>query len=171
MKVKEQKGTVDGVYCKGTVCDSIEHKKITNEELLELPVDILIPAALENVITKDNASKIKAKIVVELANGPTSVDADDILFRKNTMVIPDILANSGGVSVSYFEWVQNKQGFYWGLDDVHQKLERKIVEEFGNVHAIANEKKIDMRTAAYILALERISKAIDAKGNRNFFGK
>ena len=102
LKVKQEKGMIDGVYCRGTVCDDIEHEDVTNEQLLELDVDILIPAALENQITEKNADRIKAKLIVELANGPTTIEADEILFKKGVTIIPDILANAGGGSVSYF---------------------------------------------------------------------
>ncbi|VVB65510.1 Glutamate dehydrogenase [Candidatus Gugararchaeum adminiculabundum] len=154
LKVKEQKGSVQE-YSGG--------KKITNEELLELQVDILAPAALENVITKSNADKVRAKIVAELANGPTTPEADEIFERKGILLIPDILANSGGVSVSYFEWVQNRQGYYWSLEKVQKRLAEKMTSEFNAVWNISQEKKIDMRTAAFVLALKRISSAVEAR--------
>jgi len=139
-------------------------KKITNEELLELDVDILVPAALENVITKDNARKIKAKVVVEVANGSTTIDADKILESKGKEIIPDVLANAGGVTVSYFEWIQNRTGEYWEADEVFEKLEKIMRTEFKNVNETKLEKNVSYRTAAYIIALERIAKAIDARG-------
>ncbi len=151
-KIKQQKGSLEG------------GKKISNSELLELDVDVLIPAALENQITKANASRIKADYILELANGPISEDADEILNKSNKLVIPDILANAGGVTVSYFEWVQNKAGYYWSREEVNEKLRKIMAQSFNDVYGIKESKKVDMRTAGFILALERISSAIDAKG-------
>lgn len=161
LKNKAEKGMVDGVYYKGSVCTDVEHEHISNEELLELDVDVLVPAALENQITGKNANEIKAKIILELANGPTNPEADDILFKKGILMLPDILANAGGVTVSYFEWYQNMHNEKWELGKVHKKLKEIMVREFDNVDKIAKEKKIDMRTAAYVLAVERLAKAID----------
>lgn len=138
-------------------------KNITNEELLEVECDILAPSALENQITKDNAAKIKAKVVIEIANGPTTPEADEILAKRNILVVPDILANAGGVTVSYFEWVQNREGYYWELSEIHEKLAKKMISAFRRIYEIAEREKIDMRTAAYILGLERIVKAIEAR--------
>lgn len=143
--------------------------ELTNAELLELDVELLIPAALENQITKQNAAKIKAPVIVELANGPTTIEADTILHDKNILVIPDILANAGGVTVSYFEWVQNKSGYYWDLPTVHQRLEEIMLREFGNVYQLMETHKTDMRTAAYILALNRHSAAVSALGTSEYF--
>lgn len=169
MKIKKEKGMIDDSYFKGSVTDDSAYVKISNEELLELEVDILIPAALENQITKVNADKVKAKFIVELANGPTTPEADEILEKKKIMVVPDILANSGGVTVSYFEWVQNKQGYYWTLEEVRSKLKEKIVPAFNDIYKIMEEHKIDMRTAAYIYALKRINQAIEDKGTEDYF--
>jgi glutamate dehydrogenase/leucine dehydrogenase len=138
-------------------------KKVSNEELLELDCDILVLAALENQITDKNADKVKAKMVVELANGPTTPEADDILHKKGVFMVPDILANSGGVCVSYFEWVQNKYGFYWKEDEVNSRLEEKMIREFNATFGIHKEKGINMRTAAYVLALGRIDEATKDK--------
>ncbi len=171
LKAKEKNGTVDGVYCKGSVCNAVQHKKITNKELLELDVDILIPAALENQITKENAAKIKADYIIEIANGPISQDADEILNKNNKFVVPDILANAGGVTVSYFEWVQNRTGYYWGIEEVYEKLEKIMTKSFKDVYERKESNKIDMRTAAFVLALERISAAIEAKGTEEYFRK
>ena len=139
-------------------------KKITNAELLELPCDILIPAALENQITAENADRIKAKIVIEAANGPTSVEADEILNKKGVKVLPDILSNSGGVIVSYFEWVQNLQNFYWEEDDVNAKLKRQIVGAFNDVFDAREKYDCTFRVAAYIVALNRLVTAKKLRG-------
>jgi glutamate dehydrogenase/leucine dehydrogenase len=139
-------------------------KYITNEALLELPVDVLAPSALENVITKDNAGKIKAKIVLEMANGPTTPEADAILDKKGIIVIPDILANAGGVTVSYFEWAQNLSGYYWDLDEVDRKLERQMTRAFKAVFETAQKHKISLRAAANVLALGRIARAMQLRG-------
>ncbi len=136
-----------------------EGRGITNEELLELPVDVLVPAALENQITKENASKIKAKVVLELANGPTTPEADDILFEKKIFVIPDILANSGGVIVSTFEWEQNLKGETWSEEEVNRKLKEILDREAKEVVARASELKTDLRRGAFVIALERIETA------------
>lgn len=139
-------------------------KRITNAELLELPCDILIPAALENQITAENADRIKAKIVIEAANGPTSVEADEILNKKSVKVLPDILSNSGGVIVSYFEWVQNLQNFYWEEDDVNAKLKRQIVGAFNDVFDAREKYDCTFRVAAYIVALNRLVTAKKLRG-------
>lgn len=139
-------------------------KRITNAELLELPCDILIPAALENQITAENADRIKAKIVIEAANGPTSVEADEILNKKGVKVLPDILSNSGGVIVSYFEWVQNLQNYYWEEDDVNAKLKRQIVGAFNDVFDAREKYDCTFRVAAYIVALNRLVTAKKLRG-------
>lgn len=139
-------------------------KRITNAELLELPCDILIPAALENQITAENADRIKAKIVIEAANGPTSVEADEILNKKGVKVLADILSNSGGVIVSYFEWVQNLQNFYWEEDDVNAKLKRQIVGAFNDVFDAREKYDCTFRVAAYIVALNRLVTAKKLRG-------
>jgi len=169
LKLKEEQGKLEGVYCEGTVCNIVEHEKITNDELLELDVDILIPSAIENQITKENADKIKAKIVCEIANGPTTPEADTVLFKKGITVIPDILANAGGVTVSYFEWVQNKAGYYWTREDVAERLKEIMVKAYKEVDSVTENKKIDMRTAAYVVASNKIIKGIDAKGTSRYF--
>jgi len=144
---------------------------ITNEQLLELDVDVLIPSALENQLTVANADKIKAKVIAEVANGPTTNEADEILFKKSILVVPDILANAGGVTVSYFEWCQNLQGYYWSVEEVHQRLKTIMDAQFNAIYDLATEKKVSMRTAAYVLALNRIAEAISAKGTQSTLTK
>ena len=139
-------------------------KDITNAELLELEVDVLTPCALENQITSENADRIKAKAVVEGANGPTTPEADEILFKKGILVVPDILANAGGVVVSYFEWVQNLQSYYWSFEEVQQKENALLSGAFEDVWALAAEYKVDLRNAAYMKSIERISKAMKLRG-------
>jgi len=137
---------------------------ITNEELLELPCDILIPAALEKQITEKNADKIKAKLIVEGANGPTTPDADKILKGNGVFVVPDILANAGGVTVSYFEWVQGLQSFFWSEEEINCKLEKIMAKSFAEVWTVAQDKGIDMRTAALVRAIDRVAEAIYIRG-------
>lgn len=155
LKYKEKNGSVAGFP--GT-------KKITNEELLVLDVDVLIPAALENQITVKNAKDIKAKIVLELANGPTTPEADKILDEKGILVVPDILANAGGVLVSYFEWVQDRMGYFWDEVEVNEKLKKQMVRSFADVWERKEKYKVDTRVAANILALERVVKAMKLRG-------
>src|SRR5215469_13242523 len=155
----------------------VEHKKktgsvhgfpgsqpIASGDVLELECDVLIPAALENQITLANAAQIKAKIVAEAANGPTTPGADAILHEKGVMVCPDILANAGGVTVSYFEWVQDLQELFWDAEEVNRKLEKIMAKAFNDVYASAKEYKVDMRTGAYILAIDRVVKATETRG-------
>ncbi len=150
---------------KGSVIYYPNGKKVSNEEILELPVNVLVPAALENVITEKNASDVKAKIIVELANGPINLEAGEILFKNGSVVIPDVLANAGGVLVSYFEWVQNIRHFYWDAKKVQKNLEQKMIKAFNDIWVLMQKyKKINMRTAAYIVALERIAKALKIRG-------
>ncbi len=148
----------------GTVVGYPGADVITNEELLELECDILVPSALEKVITDGNADRIKAKIIAEGANGPTTPEADRVLSDKGVFVIPDILANAGGVTVSYFEWVQGLQFFFWSEHDINAKLRDIIVKAFDDVLAISKEKNVDMRIAAYILAIARVNEALMIRG-------
>lgn len=157
------------IYCRTSVCELSNAREMTNEELLESDVDILIPAAFENQITKNNAAHIKAPFIVEVANGPTTIEADTILNKKGTLIVPDILANAGGVTVSYFEWVQNKYGYYWTLKKVNQRLHKIMAQEFKNVYQLMKKHKTDMRTAAYIHALNRYSAAIVSQGTHTYF--
>jgi glutamate dehydrogenase (NADP+) len=165
-RVKEEQRELRAVYCEGSVCDLVDHEKLSNEELLELDVDVLVPAALENAITQDNAGKIRAKAILELANGPITIEADEILSGT---VIPDILANAGGVTVSYFEWVQNRMGLYWTAEEVAARLEQRMITETENIWSLAAEKSVSLRTAAYAHALRRIGQAIDDKGHAETF--
>jgi len=141
-----------------------EAEAIANERLLELDCEVLVPAALENQITLDNASRIKAKIVAEAANGPTTPGADDVMHKNGTFVIPDILANAGGVTVSYFEWVQSLQSFFWEEAQVNQHLEKVMTRAFQEVLAIARKYNVHMRSAAYILAVGRVAEATRIRG-------
>ena len=144
----------------GKSVQDYEGKKISNEDVLELPVDVLVPAALENQITEENAGRIKTKIILELANGPTTPQAEEILSKKGITVVPDVLANAGGVTGSYFEWKQNKERTKWTLEKYRAELEKTMRTEFNEVLRFSKEHKCIMRTAAYALALQRIEKAM-----------
>lgn len=152
---KEKKGKLTGLA---------GASKITNAELLELKCDILVPAALENVITADNANNIKAKIIAEAANGPVTPVADEILQKKGVFLLPDILANAGGVTVSYFEWVQDLQNFFWEEDAVNQRLKKIMKRAFHEVYDISKQHKVPMRTAAFMLAVGRVAEATRLRG-------
>lgn len=166
---KQTHPTIKGVYCQDSVCNIVEGQNITNEELLTLDVDVLIPAALEKQITSKNAGDVKAKFIFEVANGPLTSEADTILEQKGIYVFPDILVNAGGVTVSYLEWVQNRSGLYWSLQEVHERLKERMVEETQETWSISREYDVSMRTAAYIHALNRLSEAMDAKGTRDYY--
>lgn len=168
-KHKESSREMEAVYCQDSVCSIMDRKVISNQELLALDVDVLIPAALENQITQNNAAEIKAKYIFEVANGPISSDADEILQQRDIYVFPDILVNAGGVTVSYFEWVQNRSGWYWTLDEVNQRLQERMTKETEETWRVSRELDIDVRTAAYVRALERLGEALDAKGTREQF--
>jgi glutamate dehydrogenase (NAD(P)+) len=148
----------------GSVSGFAGAKAITNAEILELDVDVLIPAAIENVITEKNAANIKAKIIAEAANGPTTPEADEILYKAGKYIIPDFLCNAGGVTVSYFEWVQNIGGYYWTLEDVHARLQEKMILAFHDVHDMAQKNNVDNRTAAYMVSVQRVAEAMRLRG-------
>lgn len=152
---KDRSGTVQGL--KGT-------KNITNDALLKLDVDVLIPAGIENAITSKNAAQVKAKVILELANGPTTPGADKVLFERKVHVIPDFLANAGGVTVSYFEWVQNTYGYYWKEDKVHRELDEKMRAAYHAVYDRHKRSRTDMRTAAYMVSVARVAEAVELRG-------
>ncbi len=156
IRYRDENGGIIKGYPKG--------KAITNRELLTLDVDILIPAALEKTITADIAKDIRAKIIIEGANGPTTEEAEKILLEKGVFIVPDILANAGGVTVSYFEWVQDLQSFFWDIDDIRRKLKRIMVKQFGEVYKTKEKFNTDMRTAAYIVAIDRVATAVKKRG-------
>lgn len=166
---KQQENELASVYCDGTVCNMLDYEIMTNEELLLLDVDVLVLGALENQITQLNAHEIKAKTILEIANGPVTPQADEILEANSVDVIPDVLANSGGVVVSYFEWVQNRSGLYWEEKEVHTKLKKIMSKESNIVYDLALSHNCSLRTAAYIHGIERLAGAIDERGNRKYF--
>ena len=139
-------------------------ESISNEQLLELDVDVLIPAALGGVINLDNVKDIQARYILEGANGPITAYADEILFERGTTIVPDILANAGGVTVSYFEWVQNRQYYSWDLNRVRQQLDSILSQAFEDVWQVANEHKVSLRTAAFIIAIQRVCRAVELGG-------
>ena len=142
---------------------------LASDDLVAVECDLLVPAALEDMIHEGNASQVKAGVVVELANGPLTPEADAILGRRGTVVLPDILANAGGVTVSYFEWVQNRQGYYWPIDDVHARLRATMERESDAIWRLAQERNLTLRSAAYVHALARLASAIEAHGTQQFF--
>jgi len=176
MKCKKEKGSLSGCYCSGGVCDTQGGRLITNEELLELPVDILVPAALENVINEDNMRNIKAKIIVEMANGPITEEAYEYLTKKGVIIVPDVLANSGGVTVSYLEWYQNIHNVSWSEEKVNKKLEQMMKVAFEEIWKVAKEsqgskvdgqktgasekKPMDLKQAAFKVAIRRIEAGV-----------
>lgn len=149
---------------KGSLETFPDVQKISNEDLLTLNVDLLVPAAKEDVITHHNAKKIQAKLIVEGANGPTSSKADNIIYEKGISVVPDILANAGGVTVSYFEWVQNRLGYKWTAERVNRRSDRIMKDAFDNVFRVANEYKVSMRIAAYMVAIDKVAKTYKFRG-------
>jgi glutamate dehydrogenase (NAD(P)+) len=160
----DPKQVVDYKLKKGSLQGFPGAEAITNEQLLEMGVTVLFPCALENVITDSNASKIKCRVSCELANGPTTPEADEILHANNIFVIPDFLANAGGVTVSYFEQVQNTYNFYWPLDEVHRRLDEKMTRAFHGVYQMYQREKVNMRQAAYLVSVARVAEACKLRG-------
>jgi len=152
------------VKAQGAVTGFPQGEPINNAELLELDCDVLMPCAMENQITAANADRVKAKIIAEGANGPLTPEADEILQQKGVLVIPDILCNAGGVTVSYFEWVQDLQSFFWGEDEINERLRQIMVRSFNQVLRVSHERNIDMRTAAQVLAIQRVAEAVQLRG-------
>jgi len=159
MRTKSQNGLGAGCYCAKSVCDCCNYQRLTNEQLLTVKTDILVLAALENQITKENAGKIKAKVILEIANGPITTEADSVLQRKNILIIPDILANAGGVTVSYFEWLQNQKHQRWTKAQVFNKLKSIMIKSVNDVCKTVDSHNVGLRTAAFILAINRIVNA------------
>ncbi len=163
IKQKKEKGFKNGCYCIGSVCDCKNYPSISNQEILELPVDIIVPAALENAVNEKNVNKIKAKIILEMANGGVSPLAEKKLLKKKKIIVPDVLANAGGVTVSYFEWLQNQQNQYWTEKEVNQKLGQIMQHAFTDIWQIQQDEQVDLRTASFILAVQRIVDSMKAK--------
>jgi glutamate dehydrogenase/leucine dehydrogenase len=168
-KYKSKTGSVSGEYCEGSVCD-IERMKmdgvqhVSNEEILELECDILIPAALDNVLTEKNAANVKAHIILELANGPTKPEADSIFDTQGTIVLPDVLANAGGVTASYFEWIQGRSGEQWTAEQVDEELKRVMLDAFKAVRREARRSNLSFRKAAFTVGVKRIVEAMRVRG-------
>ena len=148
----------------GTLLELPETEPVTNQELLELPCDILIPAALENQVTPENAARIKARMIVEAANGPTTPEAEHILYDQGITIVPDILANAGGVTVSYFEWVQDLQRFFWAEHEINNRLEAIMVRAYQAVQHKSHEQEVNLRLGAYLLAVARVAEATELRG-------
>lgn len=162
VEAKHGKGLASLVGSNGT-------EAIALEDLIATDCEVLVPAALENLIHADNAQRVQAKVVLELANGPVTPEADALLAAQGVAVLPDILANAGGVTVSYFEWVQNRQGFYWTVAEIHERLKASMEAEGRAIWERAGGAKISLRTAAYVHALGRLAEAIEAHGTQQFF--
>ncbi len=164
METKKGKGLLAGCYCAGTVCDCEHYQSLSNKKILELPCDVLVPAAVENQITRANAGRIKATIILEMANGPVAAEADEKLKKRGILVIPDVLANAGGVTASYWEWVQNLNGDSWSETKVLDNTKEKLVKALDASWQIQKEKGVTLRVAAYIVALRRIAESIKGRG-------
>jgi glutamate dehydrogenase (NAD(P)+) len=163
----------NGIDVDGAIAYAQEHHsldgyrggdKMSNQAMLEVPCDVLVPAALEKVLTVDNAARISAKLIVEGANGPTTPEADHVFASKGIVVIPDIVGNAGGVTVSYFEWVQDRQGLFWKESDVNSRLRENLLENFAVVRDLATARGIPYRTAAYMVAIDRVVRSLKARG-------
>lgn len=166
----EQRELKGIVYCKDSVTtDREDGKRISNEDLLALDVDVLALAALENAVTEDNAKDVKAGVVLEIANGPVTSKADSILEDNNITVLPDVLANTGGVIVSYFEWIQNRTGDYWTAEVVNERMHQRIREQGALIFDLADEEKVTLRFATYMQGVKRITDAMDHRGSQRFF--
>jgi len=163
LKCREKKGKIAGCYCSGSVCDLSYGRQISNQELLEMKVDVLVPAAIENVITKENASRIKAKYIIAMANGPITSVAQEILEKRGKIIVPDFLANAGGVIASYFEWLQAKSGLFWEKEKTFKELSIILEKSFKEVWALAKKEKTSLTKAVYLLAVSRVVKAIKSK--------
>ncbi len=159
------------VYCNESVCEEGEYKHITKDELLSLDVDVLALAALENAITIENVDQVKASVILEVANGPVTTEAEKVLDDRQIPILPDVLVNSGGVIVSYFEWLQNRLGEYWDSDVIEQKLSEKLSVEAEHCFDRAGKEKVSYRTAAYIQGVERITKSMEYRGTQSYFKK
>jgi glutamate dehydrogenase (NADP+) len=169
-KAKQERRSVTGLYCEGGVCDNEAMERdgaevLGPEAVLTLECDVLIPAALDNVITAGNADDVQATVVLELANNPVTPEADASLYKRGVTVIPDVLANAGGVTVSYFEWVQNRQQFYWQYAEVQEKLKEKMVAAFTDLTKVVYTQNVSYRAAAYQTGIERIVQAMKLKGH------
>lgn len=169
-RTKNEHKAVTSLYCQAGVCDTQamttdEVQVLDRDAILSLECDVLVPAALDNVITESNAEDVQAKVILELANNPTTPEADAILENKNVIVLPDVLVNAGGVTVSYFEWVQNRQQYYWENDEVQQRLKKQMVTAYLAVHDLVQEKDVSYRTAAYQVGVAKIVEAMRLKGH------
>ena len=170
-KAKHEHDTITDLYCRGSVCDEARLAQDgvrvgTNQDLLLMDCDILIPAALDNQLTAENASRVQARIILELANGPTTPEADAILAERGVSIIPDVLANAGGVTVSYFEWVQNRQGYAWTEEEVFHRLKQHMVDAFATIWEMGKKRKLTLRDAAFVLGVERLVEAQTKRGTR-----
>ncbi len=168
---KQASRALKAVYCEGSVCQLVDHQVISHDQLLALEVDLLVPAALENAIDGKNMASINARWIVEVANGPISLEADEYLHEKGVVILPDVLANAGGVIVSYFEWVQNRSGYPWALAEVRDKLEQKLQQAFESMWSYQHQQQgISLRSAAYAKALKLLEEVLKAKGTKAYFG-
>lgn len=170
-KAKHEHDTITDLYCRGSVCDEARLAQDgvrvgTNQDLLLMDCDILIPAALDNQLTAENARRVQARIILELANGPTTPEADAILAQRDVIIIPDVLANAGGVTVSYFEWVQNRQGYAWTEEEIFHRLKRHMIDAFATIWEMGKERKLTLRDAAFVLGVKRLVEAQTRRGTR-----